>query len=94
MRSSFSLLLAFAVVFGCGDDIGATIRAADSCRMLADAVHMRRTALHCDEVQLNCDTSGGCSDTDTATCVQRITAAGTCDSINATYTDCPLRCRR
>lgn len=94
MRSSLLTLLGLLAVFGCGDDIGATIRAADSCRMLADAVRMRRTTLRCADIQLNCDTSGGCSDSDTATCVQRINAAGTCDSINTTYAECPIRCRR
>lgn len=79
---------------GCGEDIGASIRAADTCRMIRTAATTRRATFHCDEIQLNCNEAGGCSDTDTAACVMALSQAGSCDAINTTFSECPIRCRR
>ena len=87
--------LAFvASAVGCADDFGGMVTPAEALRRQQDAGNARATALMCTMPAFSQTATGTqCSLADVTTCVNRITAAATCDGINAAYLACPVRCR-
>ena len=95
MRQRFTVTLGLAALCGCGDDLGATIAPAEALRRQQEAATARATALMCAQrptLSQSSGTSTQCSESDTQTCVARISAAATCDAIIPAYLGCPVRC--